>query len=76
LILKRKLILWQTYQKTSFLLLIAFIAVYSAFSIYAGPFELRYIAPVHLAQISLIYIILNDAVITFKQPYSLKDPES
>jgi len=73
LIIRRKLIQWQSCQKEWFLLLLAFIAVYSAFSVYAGPFELRYIAPVHLAQISLIYIILNNAGTIFKKSTSLKD---
>jgi hypothetical protein len=58
--LKRKEILWQPFQLKLFLLLLAFVLIYYAFSAYAGPFELRYIGPVHMAIISLIYISLND----------------
>ena len=62
-IIKRKRISWQPYQKAVFWLLSAFIAIYLAFSVYAGPFELRYTAPVHLIQVSLIYIMLNSIMI-------------
>jgi hypothetical protein len=75
-IIKRKQIQWQSRQKSAFIILLFFIAVYSAFSIYAGPFELRYIAPVHLSQISLIYIILNDAGISFRKESPLMDSEA
>ena len=75
-IIKRKQIQWQSRQKSAFIILLFFIAVYSAFSIYAGPFELRYIAPVHLSQISLIYIILNDAGISFRKESALMDSEA
>ncbi|MDQ1332182.1 MAG: hypothetical protein QG576_216 [Bacteroidota bacterium] len=76
LIMKRKQISWQPHQKSAFSLFLVFITVYSAFSIYAGPFELRYIAPVHMSQISLIYIILNDTGITFGKTSSSMDSES
>ena len=64
---KRKQIIWLTHQWTSFLLLLAFILIYYAFSAYAGPFELRYTGPVHLAIISLIYIALNEINFSRKQ---------
>jgi hypothetical protein len=57
---KRKQIAWKTHQWTAFLLILAFVLIYYAFSAYAGPFELRYTGPVHLAIISFIYIALND----------------
>jgi hypothetical protein len=56
---KRKHVLWQPSQKAIFLISVFFLAIYSAFSVYAGPFELRYIAPIHLVQIALIFIMLN-----------------
>jgi len=63
IVLKRKQLAWQTFQKATVLLIFSFILIYYAFSAYAGPFELRYMGPVHVAIVSLIYIALND--ITF-----------
>lgn len=62
-VVKRKTVKLSPARTRSFLALLAFVVVYYAFSAYAGPFELRYIGPVHLAIISLIYISLNE--ITF-----------
>jgi hypothetical protein len=60
LVVKRKQFSWLPYQWISALMLSGFILIYYAFSAYAGPFELRYIGPVHLAVVSLIYITLNE----------------
>lgn len=60
IILKRKQMSWLPYQQASVLLIFSFILIYYAFSAYAGPFELRYTGPVHVAIISLIYIALNE----------------
>jgi hypothetical protein len=60
LILKRKQVSWLPYQKSSVFLIISFILIYYAFSAYAGPFELRYMGPVHVAIVSLIYVALNE----------------
>jgi hypothetical protein len=60
LLLKRKKISWLPYQQASVLLIFSFILIYYAFSAYAGPFELRYTGPVHVAIASLIYIALNE----------------
>jgi len=65
--LKRKQLTWLPHQWTAMLLLLAFVLIYYAFSAYAGPFELRYTGPVHLAIISLIYIALNDINISREQ---------
>ncbi len=65
--IKRKKINWQTHQWTTFLLLLAFVLIYYAFSAYAGPFELRYAAPVHLAIISLIYVAVNETNFKLKE---------
>jgi hypothetical protein len=42
--------------------IVAFLLIYTAFHIYATPFEIRYIVPVHLIQIALIYIALNESL--------------
>lgn len=60
LFFKRKHILWLPYQQVSFFLLFSFILIYYAFSAYAGPFELRYMGPVHVAIVSVIYIVMNE----------------
>lgn len=59
LLLKWNKLGWSTSQKEIFWTLTAFVAVYYAFSAYAGPFELRYMAPLHVLLISLIYITFN-----------------
>jgi hypothetical protein len=59
LFVRRKQIDWKPFHKIAFCVLLAFSSIYFAFNIYASPFELRYIAPIHLMQLSLIFIILN-----------------
>ncbi|MCX6333859.1 MAG: hypothetical protein NT092_06080 [Bacteroidia bacterium] len=58
--MKRKQIFSSPCQTKSVFMLLTFILIYYAFSAYAGPFELRYIGPVHLSLISLIYISMNE----------------
>lgn len=62
-IMIRKRISWLPYQIAVFWVLFVFISIYLAFSVYAGPFELRYTAPLHLIQLSFIYIMLNATTI-------------
>lgn len=54
---------WTAFQSRSAFMMFAFVAVYFAFSAYAGPFELRYSSPIHMAIISLIYISLNEFIL-------------
>lgn len=56
---KRKTVELVPIQHYMIWVLIAFLAIYTAFNIYASPFELRYIAPIHLVQIAILYIIVN-----------------
>lgn len=66
-LIKRKQIKWQSWQEALFWMLWIFLAIYYAFSAYAGPFELRYIAPVHLIQVSTIYIFINSAILGIRE---------
>lgn len=58
-LIKRNQFQWQPFHQITLWVLFAFITIYFAFNVYASPFELRYIAPIHLMQFSIIYIILN-----------------
>jgi len=58
-VVKRKRIVWDSFQQYMLWTLIAFLAIYTAFNVYASPFELRYIAPVHLVQITILYVLAN-----------------
>jgi hypothetical protein len=42
--------------------IVFFLLIYTIFHIYATPFEIRYIVPVHLVQIAIIYIALNESL--------------
>jgi len=42
--------------------IVVFLLSYAAFHIFATPFEIRYIVPVHLLQIAVIYIALNESL--------------
>ncbi|RPH31499.1 MAG: hypothetical protein EHM93_13355 [Bacteroidales bacterium] len=58
-LIKRKQMQWQPYQHAALWLILIFTSIYLAFNVYASPFELRYIAPIHLMQLSIIYIVIN-----------------
>ncbi|GIV33333.1 MAG: hypothetical protein KatS3mg031_0868 [Chitinophagales bacterium] len=46
-------------QEKIFAILLGFVLLYSAFSVYAGPIVTRYLIPVHTTQALLIYSLLN-----------------
>jgi len=46
----------------TFIFIVFFLLIYTVFHIYATPFEIRYIVPVHLVQMAIIYIAINESL--------------
>jgi hypothetical protein len=60
--IKAKNIFITSFYKQLYWFLVIFTAGYTAFNIYASPFELRYTAPIHILQVTLIYISINHLI--------------
>jgi tetratricopeptide (TPR) repeat protein len=56
---KREKIKLKIFQVKIFWIILIFILTYFAFSVFSAPCQLRYLAPIHLLQITIIYILLN-----------------
>jgi tetratricopeptide (TPR) repeat protein len=52
-------IMLKIFQVKTFWFILLFILTYSVFIVYAAPCYLRYLIPIHLLQITIIYVLLN-----------------
>jgi len=58
------------HQHQTYWLLVVFVMMYFAFHVYSAPFEIRYVAPIHLAQLAIILISFTNLAI---RPTEIKE---
>ena len=54
--IKRKYLVFSEKELKMWVFLTLFVFAYLAFHVYASPFEVRYIAPIHVPQVAIIYL--------------------
>jgi hypothetical protein len=67
----RKKVTFTSLQRVIFWMLLLFGMAYMAFNIYATPFTVRYVLPIHALQIALIFMLLMQGI---KKPAPEKKP--
>lgn len=62
-LIKRHARLLTQLQRNMYWVLVLFVMSYLAFHVYAAPFELRYVIPIYIMQLSIIYLSLYAAML-------------